>query len=364
MDAAIVRAIIAVSMIRCEKQFICVVFMNITVLYNKPAKRFIKNSTHVVAEEDTEESAREVADALKEKGAKPTLVALTEDTIDSVIAGLPSDLIFNLIEWTGVDTPYAVKTYDCINARGLPYTGATLETYLLSCDKSLMKKRLDEVGLPTARWQLFLSGNEQVRTDFHFPLIVKVSSEHSSVGLSKEAIVNDAKNLINIVKKRLAEYQQPVYAEEFLTGREFQVTLLERLSGLTVLPISEVRYTNGTDVPFLTYASRWDASHTDYQNSDVILAKLIPELKEKLEEMSIRAFTNFGYRDYARFDIRCQNKEPLFLEINSNPGLSDDEEYGMTVSYKALGLTFADFVWEIVQSSLDRWYSKNTSYVR
>lgn len=328
--------------------------INITVLYNKPAARFTKNATFVDAEEDTEASAREVSEALKKKGANPTLVALTETTIDSVIASLPNDLIFNLIEWTGIDTPYAIKTYDAINARGLYYTGATKETYLLSCDKSVMKKRLDEVGLPTARWQLFETGDENVRKDFHYPLIVKVSSEHSSVGLSKEAIVTDAKELLSIVNKRLAEYSQPVYAEEFLRGREFQVTLLETSKGLTILPISEVRYTNGTDVPFLTYASRWDARHADYQNSDVVLAKLTPQLTKKLEAMSTRAFTTFGYRDYARFDIRCQHEEPLFLEINSNPGLSDDAEYGMTVSYKKAGMTFADFVWEIVASALRR----------
>ena len=328
--------------------------MNITVLYNKPSARFIKNATYVVAEEDTEESAREVADALNQKGAKTTLVSLTEDTIDTVIAALPTDLIFNLIEWTGVDTPYAMAAYDRMNARSLRYTGATKDTYLLSCDKSMMKKRLDAEKLPTARWQLFETGNESVREDFRYPLIVKVSSEHSSVGLSKEAIVQDAKAVTAIVKKRLEEYRQPVYAEEFLTGREFQVTLLERASGLVVLPVSEVRYTKSTDVPFLTYASRWDATHKDYENSDVLLATLTPALSKKLEDMSVRAFTTFGYRDYARFDVRCQGDEPMFLEVNSNPGLSDDPEYGMTVSYKAAGMTFADFVWEIVQSSLRR----------
>lgn len=326
--------------------------MNITVLYNKPSARFIKNATFVVAEEDTEESAHEVADALNEKGAKTKLVALTEDTIDSVISTLPNDLIFNLIEWTGLDTPYAVQAYDRINARGLRYTGATIDTYLLACDKSVMKKRLEEEKLPTARWQLFETGEEPVRGDFRYPLIVKVSSEHSSVGLSKEAIVQDTKAVTTIVKKRLAEYHQPVYAEEFLDGREFQVTLLEKPSGLVVLPISEVRYTKSTDVPFLTYASRWDANHADYQNSDVVLARLTPELAQKLNDMSARAFTTFGYRDYARFDVRCQGNEPMFLEINSNPGLSDDPEYGMTVSYKAAGMTFSDFVWEIVQSAL------------
>ena len=68
----------------------------------------------------------------------------------------------------------------------------------------------------------------------------------------------------------------------------------------------------------------------------MILAKLTKELQEKIEEMSKTAFTTFGYRDYARFDIRCQNKEPLFGN-KFKSGLSDDAEYGMTVSYKALG---------------------------
>ena len=328
--------------------------MRISVLYNKPTARFTKKTTHLVAEEDTEESAVEVAEALKEKGAVPTLVPITELDTKKVIMALPDDVVFNLIEWTGIDTPYAVKAYEYIHARNLVYTGAALDTYLLSCDKSVMKKRLDEKDLPTARWQLFHTGNEPVRQDFRYPLIVKVSSEHSSVGLSKEAIVQDEANLILIVKKRLIEYKQPVYAEEFLTGREFQVTLLERASGLTMLPVSEVRYNKGTDVPFLTYASRWDATHSDYDNSEVLLAKLTPALQRKIEDMSKRAFTTFGYRDYARFDVRCQGEEPVFLEINSNPGLSDDEEYGMTVSYKAAGMTFADFVWEIVRSTLRR----------
>jgi len=328
--------------------------MNISVLYNKPAARFHKDTVHIVAEEDTEESAVEVAEALRVKGAIATLVPITEHSIEKTVASLSEDLIFNLIEWTGVDTPYAIETYAKMDARGLRYTGATIDTYLLSCDKSVMKQRLDEADLPTARWQLFITGDERVRQDFRYPLIVKVSSEHSSVGLSKEAVVNNATELIAIVKKRLAEYKQPVFAEEFLTGREFQVTLLDQASGLTVLPVSEVRYTKGTDVPFLTYASRWDATHSDYDNSEVLLAKLTPELQKRLEDMSIRAFTTFGYRDYARFDVRCQGDDPMFLEINSNPGLSDDEEYGMTVSYKAMGMSFADFVWEIVESSLRR----------
>ena len=217
-----------------------------------------------------------------------------------------------------------------------------------------MKRRLDAGGFPTAPWQQFIIGDEPVREDLPFPVIVKVSLEHSSVGLSKDAVIDAPGKLSGFVKKQIAAFRQPVLAEQFLTGREFQVTLLEKASGLTVLPPAEVIYTKKTNVPFLTYESRWNADHPDFQNSTVELAVLSDRLADNLDRMSRGVFMTMGYRDYARFDIRCLGETPMFLEVNSNPGLSDDEQYGMTVSYKALGMSFADFVWEIVQSALRR----------
>ncbi len=85
------------------------------------------------------------------------------------------------------------------------------------------------------------------------------------------------------------------------------------------------------------------------------LAVLDASLAHTLTKISTAAFTELGFRDYARFDVRCDAEgHPYFLELNSNPGLGDDDEYGMTLSYKAVGMTFADFVWEIVQSALRR----------
>ncbi len=328
--------------------------MNITVLYNKPAARFTTQTKNVEAEEDTQESAEEVAAALQSKGVAVTLVAITEDTIPTTIASLSDDLIFNLIEWTGRDAKYAALTYDLLDARHAKYTGATKDSYFLSCDKVAMKKRLDEGGFPTAPWQQFITGDEPIREDLPFPVIVKVSLEHSSVGLSQEAIIDSPERLSGFVKKQIAAFHQPVLAEQFLSGREFQVTLLAKAGGLTVLPPAEVIYTKGTNVPFLTYESRWNADHPDFQNSTVEVAVISDALAEKIDLMSRRVSTTMGYRDYARFDIRCLGENPMFLEVNSNPGLSDDEQYGMTVSYKASGMTFADFVWEIVQSTLRR----------
>lgn len=329
--------------------------MNISVLYNKPAARFADDPEYKAAEEDTEHSAKEVCDALIKNGAHATLLPITESSIEETVDGIDADLVFNIIEWTGVDTKYAMRTFDLLNARHILYTGATKQNYLDSCDKTRIKRMVESVGLPTAQWQLFVSGNEPVRADLVYPMLVKVSLEHSSVGIGVDSIVKNATELGAVVKNRIAEYKQPVFAETFLVGREFQVTLLEKKDGVAVLPPAEIFYTKGTDVPLLTYESRWDVQHNDYKNSNVGLANLSADLSRALREMSAAAFTQLGFRDYARFDIRCDARDtPYFLELNSNPGLGDDPDYGMTVSYNAAGMTFADFIWEIVQSTLRR----------
>ncbi len=329
--------------------------MTIAVLYNKPAARFALDPEHKEAEDDTEISAKEVADALSEKGVAATLVPVTEKTINDVVDGIHADLIFNLIEWTGIDAKYAVQTFDRMDGRHLLYTGATKKSYMDSWHKPVTKRALDALGLPTAAWQMFTSGSEAVDSTLVYPMIVKVSMEHSSVGIEAASIVHTPEQLTTIVKKRIAEYRQPVFAETFLTGREFQVTLLTKKEGIVVLPPAEIVYTQKTNVPFLTYESRWDEQDKDYDNSIVEVATLSEFLDRQLKTMSLTAFEELGFRDYARFDIRCDaNEHPYFLELNSNPGLGDDEEYGMTLSYKAAGMTFADFIWEIVQSTLRR----------
>jgi len=89
--------------------------MNIAVLYNKPSLRFMADPTHKEAEEDTEHSAKEVAEALRKKCAEARIVPVTEHTISSVIKSIRTDLVFNLIEWTGMDIPYEMAAFDALN---------------------------------------------------------------------------------------------------------------------------------------------------------------------------------------------------------------------------------------------------------
>ena len=217
-----------------------------------------------------------------------------------------------------------------------------------------MKKALDQHHLPTPRWQLFESGTEKISKDFTYPVIIKLAFEHCSIGLTHEAVVHSAAEVAVRVKERIHTFGEPVIAEEFIVGREFQVTVLEMKNGATVLPPAEITFDTKGPESLLTYDSRWTEKTADYAASHVVLPKLSERLKSAIESVSLRTFAALDFRDFARLDIRTRRDSVFILEPNSNPGLSDSDEYGMTVSYRAVGLSFADFVWSIVESAMKR----------
>lgn len=333
--------------------------MNIAVIYSVPTRRAI-NTPYKATDEDTKDSAEEVAGALATKGAKPKLIPITEDSI-GMISTITADVIFNLIEWDGLDTPLTLAAFDALEKTQIPYTGSTKEAIIVCNDKARMKAKLDESGLPTPRWQLFSTGDEVVRQDVAFPLIVKLAREHCSIGLTKDAVVSRPEELLHAIRERINTFHQPVYAEEFIFGRELQVTVFEEEAGLTVLPPAEIVFDTAGTKAFLTYKSRWEEGHADYRESHVAKATLTPPLMRELYRISHKTFRAFEFRDYSRLDIRLRGEKIFILEANANPGLSDDDAYGMTVSYRAAGLTFADFCREIVASCLRRQREQKAS---
>ncbi len=328
--------------------------MKIAVLFSLPTKRATE-SKFIATDDDTVESAHEVEEALKEKGADAFLVAVAEDSIEKTIMGIQADCIVNIIDWTGLDLPLSIEAMDVLVQTGIPFTGASRDAFARGADKVLMKQTMGAHQLPTPKWQLFEIGNELVRNDFSYPCIVKLAKEHCSVGLGSGSIVNNAEELIVKVREQLITYTQPIIAEEFLSGREFQITLYEDITGLIMLPPAEVTYKVQGTQAMLSYESRWNEDHPDFHTSGMALAKLTKEQLNDFEKICKVAFTAFQFDDFTRIDARFNDKDQLLiLEANANPGLSDHPLYGMTVSYMAVGMTFADFVWKIVQSCMRR----------
>ncbi len=327
---------------------------SVAVVYSKPTKDMAKSS-FVATDDDTEISAIEVQEALQKHHIHAFLFPVTSETIDE-ISTIHADCIFNLIEWSGKDFDLAIKAMKCIENTGIPFTGASTYNYTISSDKKLMKELFDTFHIPTPKWQICVTGDEDIRTDFSFPVILKLELEHCSIGLSKDAIVEDVKDLKRKIKEKIKRFKQPILVEEYIEGRELQVTALVRDSKVMVLPACEVIFKEQGKDAFLTYESRWNEDHPDYKQSYVELAKLSKDLEKRLTDVCLALFTKLQYNDYTRVDIRLDKHEHIFiLEANANPGLGDEDEYAMTVSYRAEGYTFDMIIMDILKSAMKRF---------
>lgn len=326
--------------------------MNITVIYSLPTRR-VRESSFTAADEDTGQSAREVAEALSSRGERVSVVGIGEDSVDS-IRDIRADVVFNLIEWSGLDLPLSDRAFALLERSGVPFTGASRKNFLLTSDKLAMKRAFDASHVPTAPWQAFRTGRETVRRDMPYPAIVKYAYEQASVGISKQQIAHNGADLQAIIRRSMESFGQPVYAEAFIRGKEYHVGVLEIDGVPVVLPPAAISFDTGGGNAILTYNKKWRTDLPEYASWRAVPAQIPAALTGVLADITRNAYRACGCRDYVRADFRVAHGIPYMLEINANPSLTDDDEYAFTVSYTAFGLTFSDVVWDIVRSALRR----------
>ena len=143
--------------------------------------------------------------------------------------------------------------------------------------------------------------------------------------------------------------------EEFIPGREFNISILCNGRNPLVLPPAEMIF---RDFPegkphIIGYAAKWDESSFEYENTirtfdfnaeDELLLK-------NIEKIATDCWREFGLSGYARVDMRVdRNNQPFVLEINANPCISPDS--GFYAACKRAGLSFSAAVKKILEGAL------------
>jgi D-alanine-D-alanine ligase len=150
-------------------------------------------------------------------------------------------------------------------------------------------------------------------------------------------------------------HRQPALVEEYIEGRELNVSILGN-EELQILPISEIDFsTMPPGIPRICgYEAKWVETSQEFTHTVPLCpAPLSPEVEDRVKKASLRAYQVLGCRDYARVDIRLSLDEiPYVLEVNANPDISPDA--GMTRSAKAAGLAYPQFVGRIVDLAWSR----------
>lgn len=287
------------------------------------------------------EGAETLRAALHGQGHPVVNVAVTDDRVARALEPFsPAEhVVFNWCE----ELPGRPRS-DAAVARILErlhfaYTGSPPDVLASSWDKAATKRLLNRSGVPTPRWRVFQDAGDADRWE-RFPAIVKPAFEHSSCGITPDAVVTDA----GALRSRLAfvheVFQQPAIVEDFIDGREFHVTIWG--NGLVhALPAAEMNFDALSDLRdrLCTFDSKFTPGSVHYEKIELVVPAPLDEAQRNtLNRTAAHAYRVSGCRDYARIDLRLGGGVYHVLDINPNADFSPDTS--MVYAAEAAGLSY------------------------
>jgi D-alanine-D-alanine ligase len=224
---------------------------------------------------------------------------------------------------------------------------------LLTHSKAVSKKILKYHRVRVPDFYVFPREKKVARPKhLAFPLIVKSTTEHGSVGISLRSIVSDDKCLAEQVQRVHEDLGTDAIAEQFIEGRELYVAIMGN-HRLQTLPIWELSMDGPEGRPVIaTERVKWDKAYQKKQGVRTSAATDIDAaLAQRINRMCKRAYRILGQTGYARMDLRLTAGGDVYLlESNPNPQLAHGEDFAD--SAHSIGIDYDSLIQRILNLGL------------
>lgn len=305
--------------------------------------------------QDTLVQAAAVREALIALGHTPHVLAVDDDlgALSKRLGESKPDLVFNLVESLAGSDAIAVAVPAMLDGLGIPYTGSRAASIALSNDKCAAKEFMTRLALPTPEWVTIDSAASAFRDDHY---IVKARFEHASRDLEDDAIVRCDSLVVaqHAVRERSRAMERPCFAERFIRGREFNISVLSGPAEPEVLSPAEIDFSAFPPgkAHMVGYRAKWVEESFEFANTPRRFefptsdAKLLAHL----ERLARETFQVVGLSGYARVDFRVDAEGPWILEVNTNPCISPDAGFAAALEHS--GIRYRDAIGRIVGAAL------------
>ena len=323
---------------------------NVVIIYNESLLLVKGEPQDMLAERGVISCAQAIAAALPRADTIRT-VPIHSDVELALAPYPPAEwVVFNLGEGLEGRLFEEARIAWALEAMGYRFTGSKGDAVARSIHKARAKEHLAQAGIPTPPWRVIRDPKEGVG-ELSFPVIVKPVAEDASLGIGLDAVVHDSTALRSRVDHILKCYRQAALAEEFIVGREFNVSVWG--DPPEVLPLAEIDFSSFSD-PFkriVSFAAKWQTESFEYNHTPVLCpAPLNSRQSNRISELALAAWETIGCRGYARVDMRMDEQgTPFVIEVNCNPDLSP--EAGFFRAAQAAGYDYAAMVRKIVHLS-------------
>ncbi|MDB5936065.1 MAG: D-alanine--D-alanine ligase [Massilia sp.] len=224
---------------------------------------------------------------------------------------------------------------------GIPYTGSGVMACAIGMDKIYTKMIWLMKGLPTPKYASLDGATDlaQVVADLGLPLIVKPPHEGSTIGITKVSAAGELKAAYDLA----AGFDDVVLAEEFVTGREFTVTVLGRGRDARALPVVEIVAPQGN----YDYQNKYFTDDVKY----FCPAALDEATAAEMSRLAVEAYRALDCEGWGRVDVllRASDNKPFLIEVNTSPGMTSHSLVPM--SARAIGMSYEDLCIEILASA-------------
>lgn len=310
---------------------------------------------HALVDNQTDEIVQYMKRLFQRKRYTVQVIRVKPDDL-SELKNLKADFVFNLVDSKKME----VEIARILARLHIPYSGSSFQAIQTSNNKLRTKRLFEKNALPTPKYTV-IGLHDRISRKLlpgKFPIIVKPAFEHCSIGITNKSIATTYEQFKKLVQRMRKQHRQALLAEEFIFGKELQVTVLETPTKTYALPIAEIAFKGNVKNKWNIYGfdEKWTKNLPIYSSCHFIAPpkQLHRDVDSGIRKDSIRAFYALGLRDYARFDLRYNTKESrwYFLEANANAGFDPDPRDAMTASIQAHGMTLDDFVLQIVRNSI------------
>lgn len=222
----------------------------------------------------------------------------------------------------------------------IPYTGCGVMASAICMNKEYTKKVLStNKNIPLIKSAFVRKGEDLMKAveGLQYPLITKPVSEGSSFGMTK---VNKPEELQAAYDEAI-KYNDDVLIEEFIDGFFITVGVLEKDGKAFATDILEIR----TKTEWYDFDAKYTKGLSEFIVPATGLSKEATELTKKI---AVEAHETAGCSGVSRVDFMVKDDKPYFLEINTNPGMTDTSD--LPAQAKVCGIDYDNLVLMILNS--------------
>jgi D-alanine-D-alanine ligase len=311
------------------------------IIYNEPLPGALEDELDVL------DQVAHIEHHLTEIGIHVFKKGITENFMKeiAILAGERPDFVFNLVESINNKGELNYFVPALLNMYSIPYSGNSLEAIFNTTNKTIASKKMKEAGINNpasykpSEMNLLKNGRRY---------IVKPIWEDGSLGITEDAVFDCVPGF---EEKLRGKNDSHWFIEDFIDGREFNMSVLSGKNGPEVLPPAEIVFQNFDDnkPKIVDFKAKWEMNSFEYINTvrEFPGSKLDLQYLNSLKETATACWHLFGMKGYARVDARTDSKGNIFvIEINANPCISPDS--GFVAATIEAGYPFTDVLKRII----------------